>query len=189
MNSDREIVDILQQGKTNEQNDVIRQLYEKCYPQVLDFVLKNSGLKNDCEDIFQQTMEIFYYKIQRNGFHGKSAVATYFYGIAKNLWFTELRKRKHNHVDIISDLQISDEEQILTNQNLELFYNLFDQLEMGCQQILRYFYYDNLSMNEILTKFSTLKNEQSVRTKKYRCLKYLVAIFKKNKITPNSFIQ
>lgn len=186
--SDKELVIILQEGNTSKCNEVISQLYKKCYSPVLDFILKNSGTKSDCEDVFQETMEVFYYQIQRDIFQGKSTITTYFCGIARNLWFGELRKRKHQHIEITPEIQISSDEQTLTVQNLQLFYGLFEQLEEDCRKVLKYFYFEGLSMIQIMSKFSSLKSEQSARAKKYRCLKYLIAIFKKNKVSKSSFI-
>jgi len=186
--SDKEILRILLSDRVSERSEVVRYLYRKCYPPVLDFILKNSGEQSDCEDLFQDALEVFYNQILRNKFQEKSSVTTYFIGIARNLWYARIRKRKRELSLQTLNMPVADEEPIQTNQNLQLFYRLFDQLDRDCKAILRYAYYENLSISEILNKFDTLKNEQSVRTKKYRCLKYLTNIFNKNKVSQENFI-
>jgi DNA-directed RNA polymerase specialized sigma subunit len=50
--------------------------------------------------------------------------------------------------------------------------NIVDELGEMCKKILLMFYYENLSMKEILTNLE-YENEQVVRNKKYKCLKQL----------------
>lgn len=187
--SDSEILTALKSEQPSKQNRVISFLYNKCYPQVLAFVTSNNGTFSDCEDLFQQTMEVFYYQVQRGKFEGKSAVATYIYGIAKNTWLTELRRQKQRPLQTLDRLHMVTEEDVSVELNLPLFQTLFEKLENDCQNILKYFYFERLSMKEIVSKFDSINNEQSVRSKKYRCLKYLSDIFKKSKIDRSQFIQ
>ena len=49
---------------------------------------------------------------------------------------------------------------------------LVDKLGEACKKILLAFYFENLSMREILNHLD-YENEQVVRNKKYKCLKQL----------------
>ncbi|MEL6558243.1 MAG: sigma-70 family RNA polymerase sigma factor [Bacteroidota bacterium] len=183
--SDKDIIDRLQHGSTTERNLVIKQLYRRCYKQINSFVLKNNGSTTDSQDIFQEAMEIFYFQIQKGKFESKSAPSTYLYGIAKNIWLGQLRKRRE--VSISSwDYEIA-EETGNAQFDLKLFYRLFDELEEDCQRILKCFYFEKMPMKQIVNEFSSINNEQSARTKKYRCLKYLNEIFQKQNIGQENF--
>jgi len=48
-----------------------------------------------------------------------------------------------------------------------------------CKKILTLFYYDNLSMKEIVEHLP-YENEQVVRNKKYKCLQALTGLIKDN---------
>jgi predicted DNA-binding protein YlxM (UPF0122 family) len=47
---------------------------------------------------------------------------------------------------------------------------VFEKLGTSCKKILTLFYYENLSIKEILEQ-TTYENEQVVRNKKHKCLK------------------
>ena len=49
---------------------------------------------------------------------------------------------------------------------------IIEQLGEACKQVLMAFYYNNLSVKEMLA-FLPYENEQVVRNKKYKCLKKL----------------
>ena len=49
---------------------------------------------------------------------------------------------------------------------------LFDSFGTGCKQVLTMFYYENLSAKEIVER-TGYENEQSIRSRKYKCLKEL----------------
>jgi DNA-directed RNA polymerase specialized sigma subunit len=54
-----------------------------------------------------------------------------------------------------------------------------EQLGDTCKKILVMFYYENLSMKEILSSLE-YENEQVVRNKKYKCLKQLEQMITSN---------
>jgi len=58
---------------------------------------------------------------------------------------------------------------------------LVGQLGENCQKILLLFYYENLSISEILETME-YENEQVVRNKKYKCLKQLEQMITENPI-------
>ena len=59
--------------------------------------------------------------------------------------------------------------------------NILNQLGEVCQQILVAYYYQNLSMKEILETLH-YENEQVVRNKKHKCMKKLEEMLQSNPI-------
>src|SRR6516225_9375648 len=57
--------------------------------------------------------------------------------------------------------------------------SLLDKLGESCRKILILFYYENLSMKEIVDHLH-YDNEQVVRNKKYKCLQQLTGLIKDN---------
>jgi len=56
---------------------------------------------------------------------------------------------------------------------------LLQELGESCKKILELFYYENLSMKEIVSQMH-YENEQVVRNKKYKCLQQLTDKMKQN---------
>ncbi len=105
--------------------------------------------------------------------------------MAKNIWLNEVKKRERSGYrekqfesgreqkeadinDHISDLERK-------RQLRDLVY----QLGEPCRKILMLFYYENLSMKEIVDHLP-YENEQVVRNKKYKCLQQLIGLIKDN---------
>jgi hypothetical protein len=61
--------------------------------------------------------------------------------------------------------------------NVELVGKLMGELKDECRDILIEYYYNNRSMAELKDIFN-VNSIQAVKNKKYRCLGYLVKIFK-----------
>ena len=57
--------------------------------------------------------------------------------------------------------------------------SLLNKLGESCRKILELFYYENLSMKEIVSHLH-YENEQVVRNKKYKCLQQLTDMIRKN---------
>ena len=57
--------------------------------------------------------------------------------------------------------------------------DLVDGLGESCRKILLLFYYENMTMREILYHLP-YENEQVVRNKKYKCLQQLTGLIKDN---------
>jgi DNA-directed RNA polymerase specialized sigma subunit len=83
--------------------------------------------------------------------------------------------------ELASDKLQSSADQALEMRevNTELMKTM-DMLGETCKKILLSFYYENLSMREILTTMD-YQSEQVVRNKKYKCLKQLEELVTGNK--------
>ena len=146
-------------------------LYEY-FPIVKNYILKNSGLVSDAEDVFQESLIILYKKILNNSFQLNSKIETYVFGISKNLWFEELRKRNKTNTNVL-DINFEIDETIKNHFKEEKQYQKIDSIlkNIGekCKQILQLFYYKNKTMQEIAYKLN-YKNVNTVKTQKYKCL-------------------
>jgi DNA-directed RNA polymerase specialized sigma subunit len=61
-----------------------------------------------------------------------------------------------------------------------------DKLGEICKRILVYYYYENLSMKDIVLRLN-YDNEQVVRNKKYKCMKDLNELLDRNSSIKNAF--
>ncbi len=145
--------------------------------------MEKNGHQAMAEDIFQDGMSIMYNNLLEGKFREESKLSTYLISICKNLWLMELRKTKIVKYDsMIPDL--TDEQEVLIKD--ELLIQLQSEMNTDCQKILRAYYYDGLSMEEIRKSFD-LGSQQAAKNKKYRCLQKLVSIIKSKGLTLESF--
>ncbi|BDD07552.1 RNA polymerase sigma factor [Aureibacter tunicatorum] len=155
----------------------IKQLYQETYGMVENMILKNFGRSEDAEDIFQESLMVLMDNIESGKFQGNSTVKTYLYSICRNMWRDLLKKRsKFTLMDSFFDKNIEDEEKIdrmiTYSENERIFEQAASSLGTSCFEILKSFYFEELSIPELLKKYSDkYTNEQVIRNKKSKCLK------------------
>lgn len=160
-------------------NEALQYLYCNAYKSLERFVLTNSGTVDDAADIIQDSFLVFIKMVKENKFRQESSINSYLYSITKNLWITELRKRKNIMVregkfsigNGISESDVTD--YIIRQECHKLIIELFNYLGEKCKNVLYKFYYEELSMKEIMI-LENFTNEQVLRNKKHKCLKGLI---------------
>lgn len=160
-------------------NETLQYLYSSHYRYLERYVLHNSGNEDDAADVIQECFLVFIRMIEENKFRQESSVKSYLYSITRNIWITELRKRKSmamrgevytKEKEVIeSDVSIS----LIKHESHSLIMEVFSELGEKCKSILHRFYYEDLSMKEIMT-LENFSNEQVLRNKKHKCLKGLI---------------
>jgi RNA polymerase sigma factor (sigma-70 family) len=181
--SDSELVEAISEKDLLEQ--AILQLYEEHAGITRSFIMGKGGTEQDADDIFQETVVSFIDSVQKGKFRQESGIRTFLISISKHLWYNEIRRkqragnreklfetdREHEEAGISEQMQ--DRE--LKNQ----LNKLLQELGESCKKILELFYYENLSMKEIVSHLH-YENEQVVRNKKYKCLQQLTDKMKQN---------
>ena len=170
---------------TKELNNAILFLYQQYSETTGAAIINYGGSRQDAEDVFQETVVSFIDIVKKGKFRMEASIKTFLVSVAKNIWLNELKRRERagyrekqfeygreqNEMDVshhISDLEKK-------RQLRELVYKLGEP----CQKILLLFYYENLSMKEIVDHLP-YENEQVVRNKKYKCLQQLTGLIKDN---------
>ena len=173
---DEELIKSLQNGR--DRNEAIRFIYNNHFPVLSSFVLNNTGSLEDAEDIFQEVVVSFISLVQLNKFRGESTVKTFLYSMNRFAWLNELKRKgradeRNLNYEKIKDNKAPDAGQYLIEKETQAELNrLMEDLGDTCKKILLLFYYENLSMKDILAQ-TGYENEQVVRNKKYKCLKQL----------------
>ncbi len=184
--TEKQIIRAIRSDEDRPRTKALKKIYELCYYEIEFLVTNNSGSKTDAADIFQDTMVIFYKNIVDGKFMKTSTLKTYFYGIAKNLWLRQLKKkgRRTGYEQEYLAQQQQAEPSLL---DVSLLRGVFDELKADCQQLLSLFYYHNKSIREIQKRMN-MNSEQVVKNKKGRCIKYLMNIVKQRRLNHASFI-
>lgn len=163
-------------------NGVVRYLYKKNYKSVKVYIIQNSGSAEDAEDVFQEVIVTFIELVKLGKFRGESSISTFLFAIGRNVWLNELKKRgrsqlRNEKFEKSRGFVDEDISKYLVNREMRAqIIELLDKIGETCKKILLAYYYDNLSMKDILQQLD-YENEQVVRNKKYKCLKQLEQIF------------
>ena len=190
-NTDEEIIQLLSSFDAQDNDQGIRIMYRLFFPMISNFILKNSGIKEDVEEVFQDGIFVVYSKCKKGDLVLTSRLKTYLYSVCRNIWLKRLKQRK------ISTISLQDQEDFIMVeasffQKLELteerqtMLELIKQLGEDCQKVLRYYYYERLKMKEI-AQLMNFANDQVARNKKAKCLKQLISIVNRSPFFKNYF--
>lgn len=174
--SDNMLLDILRSNVAPD--EAIRQLYRSQFLATKAYIKQNNGTDEDAEDIFQEVILTFIELVKKDKFRGESSIATFLYSIMRHTWLNELKKRGRSKLRDLKFEKTKDNTEMdvshyIVNRELKAqLLKLVDALGDTCKKILLAFYYDNLSIRDILQTLA-YENEQVVRNKKYKCLKQL----------------
>jgi RNA polymerase sigma factor (sigma-70 family) len=186
--SDAELEEAVREKNMLEQ--AIQQLYQQHAEITRSFIMGKGGTAQDADDIFQETVIAFIDTVQKGKFRQESGIRTFLISISKHLWYNEIRKRQRaeNREKLYeSDREIEEEGigRIIQDRELKQQLNrMLQDLGDSCRKILELFYYENLSMKEIVSHMH-YENEQVVRNKKYKCLQQLTDKMKQNPLAAN----
>jgi RNA polymerase sigma factor (sigma-70 family) len=181
--SDSELVEAIREKEMLEQ--AILQLYKDHAEITRSFIKGKGGTEQDADDIFQETVVSFIDSVQKSKFRQESGIRTFLISISKNLWYNEIRRRqragnRERLFEADRDQEDSGIDEIIQDRELKKQLNqLLQDLGDSCRKILEMFYYENLSMKEIVSHLH-YENEQVVRNKKYKCLQQLTDKMKLN---------
>ena len=112
----------------------------------------------------------------QEGFELKSAFYSLLYGICRNLWLKQLRKKDRQQVTIKEEMVFSDDQDIeadiLQNAKASLYREKFALLGEDCQKVLN-MNLEEKSMREIAEEMGYASPEYA-RKKKFTCKERLI---------------
>ncbi|MBL7710133.1 MAG: sigma-70 family RNA polymerase sigma factor [Chitinophagaceae bacterium] len=173
---DTELVANLRAGKSMDES--IKTIYRNHFESLCWYIMNNSGSRQDAEDVFQEVVLSFIDLVQKDKFRGESTVKTFLFSLNRHTWLNELKRRgrslareeKYERGQERTEMDAGH--YIADREGKAEVTRLVGELGETCRKILLLFYYENLSMREILETLH-YENEQVVRNKKYKCLKQL----------------
>ena len=172
--SDTKIIE----GVLRQDEKTLNWLYSNYLQSVKSYVLKNSGSIEDVSDVFQDSIIALYKQISENNLNLTTDLKGYFFGIARNVWNAQLRK-KQKTTELNFDLADDNELEEINRDLLErIISRAFQKLKADEQKVLNLFS-EGQSYEEIATKMN-FKNETYARRKKYLCKEALLELVKKD---------
>lgn len=172
-------IEILE-GIKKQDAKILKWLYNNYYGIVEDHVLRNSGSGEDAADVLQESIIIIYEKITASSLKLTTDLKGFFFGVVKNVWNSNLRKKRKT-VALESDSDFVDDEDIneIYDQELEkIVSKAFAQLKPDQRMVLELFA-QGKSYGEIM-EIMNLGSEDYARRKKYLSKEALMEIIKKD---------
>jgi RNA polymerase sigma factor (sigma-70 family) len=179
MMTDSEILERIRQGDES----ALDYLYKKNYKMMTKLVISNSGSDDEAKDVYQDALIIFWQKAIDKDFVLSSKISTFLYSVCQNLWRKELDRKSKLSSEEKDGEEIND---IDKRERIEIINQCINELGDTCKKILTYYYFDNLSMNDIAKKLG-FANADTAKTKKYKCKKELDE-FIKSKYKASDFL-
>jgi len=174
--SDIEILNAIAQGANSK---VFLYLYEKIFPKVKNYILKNNGDIDESKDIFQDALLIFCTKVKNGTYTHQTEIDGFIYAVSRNLWINRLKtKAKNIHLQLELEEVYSTEDTerlIIFKEREQTVEKLFNQLGEVCRKLLLYTIYDKLTMSEVCKKMN-FANENVAKTKNYKCKQRLISL-------------
>jgi len=166
---------LLQRLKENEQEAYLS-LYQLYYPDLASCVIRNSGNREDAEDVFQEILLVLLHKIREEHFQLNAELKTFLYSINKNQWLKKLRSRHTNlplvdieHFDIATEVTIDVQQ---PQQSKSWLQRLFENITGHCMVLITRIF---LKQHEPAVLINELgyKNNHSFQNQKYKCINQL----------------
>ena len=144
-------------------------IYKKYYRMMTKMVITNSGTEEEARDVYQDALVVFWQKARSGSLVLTSKMSTYIYSICQNLWRKELdRKKRLSNEEKDSPVTLDTE----TSEREKIIAKCIDQLDGTCKKVLMYYYFEEMSMQDIADRLG-FANTDTAKTKKYKCKKKL----------------
>ncbi len=160
---------VIQAIKNNDNKKVIRELYKLALPSITDFIRANGGSRQDAEDAFQEGVIGLITAIKTGRFKEEYTIRNYLFGIARNQWFTEVKKRNNNS---INEYEAADYEteihKLIDSERTSTMHGLIESLGKKCAELLKLTIFEGKKNKEI-SQIMGFNNEKVVKATYYRC--------------------
>jgi RNA polymerase sigma factor (sigma-70 family) len=175
--------DIIIEGFRNRNQELILAFYDQITPAAVRVLGSMGASDEDIEDLVQEMVVSIYTNIRSKKYvHDPNVkLSTYAIQICKYRWYNLSKRKSRKNISLdIENVSIVDDqkvdEQIETIERNNLIAKALKQLNEQCQQILRMFYWERKSMEEIASELNMQPN--SAKNGKYRCMNRLSIIIR-----------
>ncbi|WP_345271049.1 RNA polymerase sigma factor [Nibrella viscosa] len=177
-----------------EQRQAFNCLYLRVHNQFIPLACQKGGSYDEALDVLNDCLAIFLHKIRTGEFvfQADTRITSYLYRVCYNQWHNYIDKRQQrkevsldlnrptsdkddNDDDVYDDtISLLPDEQYDEQERLEWVTRLkkaISQLREDCQNMLHWFYVEELPLREIAARLGM--TEDSAAVKRFKCAKYL----------------
>jgi DNA-directed RNA polymerase specialized sigma24 family protein len=159
-------------------------LYQKAFPTVARYIARMGGSLEEAQDIFQDTLVIYYEKVTAAQAEVAVNEKAYLFGIAKKLWLQHFKVGSKNEPLNDFDMETMPDEQPATGKILQYL----ETAGKKCMELLKAYYYDHLPVNDVAALFG-YSGTHSATVAKYKCLEKVRETVKQNSLNYADFIE
>ncbi|MBO3698724.1 RNA polymerase sigma factor [Roseivirga sp. E12] len=160
----------------NGDRTALEDIYKKYRASFLKWITYTHKCTDDeAVDIFQYSILSFYENVLEESFEemNEAGIKTYLYSIGKNKLLADSRKNSkisyQEEIDEDELFEVLEEDDSEKEVRLNKIKKLVSELGEPCSEILRLFYFSNLSNDEI-AEVMRYKNGNTVKNLKYKCI-------------------
>jgi RNA polymerase sigma factor (sigma-70 family) len=160
--------------------DVLRYIYNNCFPGVKKFVLKSGGSDEDAKDCFQESLVIVYRKIKEEQNVTINSFPDYIFGICRHIFLKQitngnLLKDDVSNFTIPDNSYEPDDVEVQKNYEYRLYQSHYNKLGEICRKILDMIL-RKIPVKQIAEMLKT--TEAYIHTRKYKCKEQLISNIK-----------
>lgn len=179
--TDEELISAIQ-GNTAERDSAMRYIFMNLdWKGILRNYLRQKGGEQDVDEIFQKAIIVFDRNIRQGKYLGKSNLKTYFFSIAKHLWWKELKtqgRKEEFQNEHYKGEQESVEVEVIRKEQRQFISMILSKIGDRCKKILELYQLD-YSMEEISVALA-MSNANMAKKEAYRCRKKLKRFIQEN---------
>ncbi|HUB60205.1 MAG TPA: hypothetical protein VL978_05880 [Puia sp.] len=152
---------------TTQEEDPIVTLYREGFPDFARMVRRMGGTLEQAKDSFHDALVIYLERERAGKLHLHSTPKAYLLGTAKICWLHALNKGSMLPLPAEFEPAEPEDEDLAEREN-----GLLESLLRSgkkCMELLKAFYYDHLSMQDIAGRFG-FNGRRSAAVQKYKCL-------------------
>jgi DNA-directed RNA polymerase specialized sigma24 family protein len=175
---------ISNQDQSAKRQELFIALYKRAFPVVTKYISRRGGTFDEAKDVFQDALVVYYEKTVA----APSALnndTAYLVGTAKILWIKRYRQNNQNipldDVDVVFD----DEHEGPSTSRVMRF---LETAGKKCMELLKGFYYDQLSLAELADEFG-YSGTRSATVQKYKCLEKVRETIKEKALAYDDFME
>jgi len=171
----------ISKGIVNGDTKTIKAFYRHNYQGVRKMILQHSGREEDVDDTFQEALVFLFQKLQQEHFVLESSIHAYFYGVCKNMWRNQLRKKRRFATAYPLERKLADTSDIMETfeqqERQRLYQKYVLKLNSSQKKVLDHFF-EGKSMQEIANLMGY--TEAYARKKKFKTKEQLMAMIERD---------
>ena len=176
LTTDARMLDLIRKGE----EEALVTLYQSNRKPILSYITRNNGTADDAEDLLQEALIVLWERVRSGRFEYHAKLGTFVFGTVKNMWLRRLARMKRESPARLNPDEHADGggsllDDLIENERVLLVRSALEKLGEQCRKLLLFFYWEELSMEEIATHMG-FANADTVKSKKYQCKKELEKI-------------
>ncbi len=173
LNDDARILEQIRKGD----EEALVKLYRMNERQVTAYVMRNSGTRDDAEDMLQEAVVVLWERVKNRTYEHSAALSTFVFATVKNMWLRRLARARREVVSGMNDDVTPCDDRsafdtVVEDEQAGLIVAALNKLGDPCRTLLLLYYWEELPMAEIAKRMG-FANTNTVKSKKYQCKKAL----------------